>query len=559
MTSLTSIIALLTITTVGAWAWIHNRARKLVEKRARKEIERLVAERWFAHEIALEAAEAQVREEARRQAEAEARRQAEAEARRQAEAAEEAMRRQAEKKAERKKKARDFLAPKASPVNNSSSKSEPNSDNTPRENVSSPIRLQLVFGRGSTVRTLALVPHRRDGMPNNLEVTTTNGVLQLAEWSEDAYQPIPVSEFPGSLSEGLVWQAREGDQRWRWELTRRQLYVLAAGDEFGLHGFVTRRYDQRLWLNTRHVVLAKEDLRKPVIAALAEAGCQPPVICDATTPGVPSGWILIREVIPTRAVPMREERDPLNVLCPAHEIEPRFVGGIRLERNAWLTGFPPRIRFNGELVDGFEVLIDSQRAQLAADGAFEAPGWDQEGEHRLWYAGQAVTYMLRTMQEEWDHWQAYDLGTGAAICGATTHWLDGAHWRQLCIPAANPLLVGARPGEIFYCQPRTDVRSETILTLVPFAPVWALPLEPVHADKRSARLVSLELLEPATAAEPTKRSPQMSDAIRRWANAINDAGRKQLALSAESDATKALWRRYRAIAKQLWKQGSKRR
>jgi hypothetical protein len=51
----------------------------------------------------------------------------------------------------------------------------------------------------------------------------------------------------------------------------------------------------------------------------------------------------------------------------------------------------------------------------------------------------------------------------------------------------------------------------------------------------------------------------MSDAIRRWVTAINDAGRKQLALSAESDATKALWRRYRAIAKQLWKQGKKQR
>ncbi|MCU0734815.1 MAG: hypothetical protein MUF20_04710 [Methylotetracoccus sp.] len=388
---------------------------------------------------------------------------------------------------------------------------------------------------------------------------TTKGTLPLTEWSEDAYQPIPVSEFPDALSEGLVWQAREGDQRWRWELTRRELYVLAAGDEFGLHGFVTRRYDQSLWLNARHVVLAKENLREPVIAALAEAGCQPPVVCDTTTPGVPSGWILIRDVIPTRAVPMREERDPLNVLCPAHEIEPQLVGGIRLERNVWLAGFAPRIRFNGELEEGFEVRIDSHQAQLAADGAFEAPGWDQEGEHRLWYAGQAVTYVLRAMEEEWDHWQAYDLGTGAAICGATTHWLDGAHWRQVCIPAANPLLVGSRPGEIFYCQPRTDVRSETILTLVPFAPVWALPLEPVHADKRSARLVSLELLEPATAAEPTKRSPQMSEAIRRWVTAINDAGRKQLALSAESDATKALWRRYRAIAKQLWKQGSKRR
>ncbi len=594
MTSLASIIALLAIAAAGAWAWVHDRARKLAEKRAREESERLVAERWVAHEIVL--AEAEVRINARLQVEAEERirkeaeakeevrlaeehrlaaeRQA-AEAKRRAEAeaqAREEARLKAEAEAEAKQqaeeaeararelpKARGFSAPKPSPISKTFGKNEPKPGSTPRADNTAPIRLQLVFGRGSAVRMLALVPHRRDGMPNTLEVTTTNGVLQLAEWSEDAYQPIPVSEFPDALSEGLVWQAREGDQQWRWELTRRELYVLAAGDECGfLHGFVTRRYDQRLWLNTRHVILAQENLRESVIAALAEAGCQPPTVYDATTPGVPSGWFLIRDVIPTRAVPMREERDPLNVLCPAHEIEPQFVGGIRLERNVWLAGFAPRIRFDGELEDGFEVRIDSHPAQRAADGALEAPGWDDEGEHRLWFGGQAVTYVLRTMREEWDHWQAYDFGTGAAICGATTHWIDGARWRQVRIPAANPLLVGARPGEIFYGQPRTDVCSETIIALVPFTPVWALPLDPVHADKRSARLVSLETLEPATTTEH-KRSLQINDPVSRWAAAINDAGRKQLALSPENEATQALWRRYRAIAKQLWKQGKKQR
>jgi hypothetical protein len=455
-------------------------------------------------------------------------------------------------------KAWEFSVPRPSPKKQTRIKREQAPESTPRENFTSPIRLQLLTKRETV--TLNLVPCRRDGMPNNLEVTTTTkGVLQLSEWREDAYQPIPLSDFPASLSDGLVWQAPGDGRRWRWELTRRELYVLAAGDEFGLHGFVTRRNDQRLWLNTKHVILAKENLRDQVIAALAEAGCQSPEVCDATMPGVPSGWILIRDVIPTRSVQMRGDRDPLNVLCPAHEIEPQFVGGIRLERNVWLAGYAPRIRFNGEPEDDFEVLIDDQRALLASDGAFEAPGWDNEGEHRLWFGGKAVTYALHTMQEEWDPWHAHDPGTGTAICGAGIHRVDGSRCRQVRVPVSNPLLLGSRPGDIFYCQQRNDVRSETILAQVPFTPVWALPLDAAHADKRSARLLSLESLEPATIAEHSKHKHQMSDEVSRWVAAINDAARKQLKLSADNEAAKALWRRYRAIAKQLWKQGRKRR
>jgi hypothetical protein len=247
-------------------------------------------------------------------------------------------------------KARTFSDPKPPSTRKLSTKNERKTDSTPRaDSTTSPIRLQLVFGRGGSVKTLALVPHRREGMPSNVEVRTANGRLRLSEWSADSYQPMSESEFSDALSEGLVWEAREGGTRWRWELTKRELYVLAAGDEFGLHGFVTRRIDQRLWLNTRHLILAKENLRDPILAALADAGCAPPEVTDSIAPGVPTGWILFRSVIPTRPVPMRDERDVLNVLCPAHEIEPQFVGGIRLERNVWLAGFPPRVRLTGKL------------------------------------------------------------------------------------------------------------------------------------------------------------------------------------------------------------------
>ncbi len=412
------------------------------------------------------------------------------------------------------------------------------------------LRVQLVFGRGGVVKTLALVPDRREGMPGEVEVIGGQGALRLIELRDDCYDPVPLDDASNALREGSHWRGRGDAHLWRWVLSGRELYVLAPGDEIGLHGFISTA---RLRLNTCHVILATAALRDQVLVALANAGCATPDVNDDNTPGVPSGWILFRNVTPTRAVPMREDGDILNVLCPAHEIEPHFVGGIKLERSTWLVGFPPRIRFTGELGDGFQVMIDGEPARPATDGAFEAPGWDAEGEHRLWFTDRAETYSLRTMDEGWDRWNAHDFGTGAAICGAGIHRIDGAHWHQARVPATDLLLIGARPGEIFRCQTRHGVRSETILALVPFAPVWALPIDPVHADKRSARLVLLNSMEPTSIARHGSRDRNVDRALRKWVAAINDAGRKHLALAYASEDAKALWRCYRAVAKRLWK------
>jgi hypothetical protein len=418
------------------------------------------------------------------------------------------------------------------------------------------LRVQLVFGRGGVVRSLMLVPDRRDGMPSEIEVVGTQGKLHLSEWSENCYEPVTLSDAGNALTQGIEWHGCDDAQQWRWILGGRELFVLAPGDEFGLHGFVSVA---RLWLNARHVVLATERLREEIPEALVQAGCATLDVSDGTTSDVPDGWYLFRDVTPTRAVPMRDERDILNALCPSHEIEPHFVGGIRLERNIWLAGYPPRIRFTGELAEGFDVKIDNHPAQPASDGAFEASGWDSEGEHRLWFGDRSKTYSLRTMGEAWEQWHAHDLGTGSAICGATICQLDGQQCTQVRIPVSNPLLVGAQPGEIFRCQIRNDLRSKAVIALVPFTPVWALPLDPIHADKRVARILPLNLLEAVMTVEQPTRRFQLNNTIHKWVTAINDAGRKQLTLSDESDSARDLWYRYRTIAKQLWKQGRKRR
>ena len=422
----------------------------------------------------------------------------------------------------------------------------------PTGDTNLPLRVQLAFARDGTVKTLALVPDRRDGMPSEIEVTGTQGELHLTEWSDDCYEPLVVGGASDALLQGVEWRGRGDSRRWRWVLGGREIYVLVAGDQLAsaLSGFVSTA---RLWLNARHVVLATARLREQVLSALAEAGCATPEVSDDTTPGVPSGWLLFRDVIPTRAMPMRDDRDILNSLCPAHEIEPHFVGGIRLERNTWLAGFPPRIRFTGEFANGFQVKIDGHPAHPASDGAFEAPGWNSEGEHRLWFGDRAKTYSLCTMEEGWDSWHAHDFGIGAIICGAGIHVTDSANCSQVRVPATNPLLIGARPGEIFCCHAHHGVRSETLLALVPFTPVWALPIDPIHADKRSSRLVLLDSLAPVSATDQANGNRNGERALRAWVAAIKHAGQKQLALARESEDDKALWRRYRILAKQLWR------
>ena len=418
----------------------------------------------------------------------------------------------------------------------------------PNTNAELRLRVHLIFGRGGGVKTLALVPDRREGMPDEVEITGMQGELRLTEPLENCYQSVPLGDAGIALRQGIEWRGKGDARHLRWVLTRRELYVLAPGDEFGLSGFVSTA---RLLLNARHVVLAMAHLWNEVLAALAETGSATPEVNDDTTPGVPSGWLLFRDVTPTRAVPMRDEAHILNALCPLPDIEPYFVGGIRLERRTWLAGFPPRIRFTGALGDDFRPMIDGQPAQLATDSAFEAPGWDNIEEHRLWFGGQTETYVLRTMDESWEPWRAHDFGAGTAICGAMTHPPAEVHRQQVQVPVTNPLLLGARAGEVFHCHPPSDLRCETVRTLVPFAPVWALPSDPLHADKRSARILLFDPAEPVTDMQMPRGNRNASRAIVAWISAIHEAGCKGFILAADDEKSKVLWRRYRDAAKQL--------
>lgn len=95
------------------------------------------------------------------------------------------------------------------------------------------------------------------------------------------------------------------------------------------------------------------------------------------------------------------------------------------------------------------------------------------------------------------------------------------------------------------------MRLKTYATCVPFQPVWALPLDPAHADKGRAQIFLLQAVEPAL---PTRRknvNQSRRPEIQTWVSVLNSASKKRLRIEPDTEDSATLWRRYRIAAKQL--------
>lgn len=412
------------------------------------------------------------------------------------------------------------------------------------------MRLHLVFDRRGSSLRLSFIPEWHQGLPDDCEVTGTQGDFAFCRLDQ-FYQDVAMPDIGTALREGVSWRGRGTLHRYRWVLGGRELYVLAPGDDAGLCGFVSV---PRLGLGGGQVVLATTERRADALAALSEAGCDEPMIMGETAEGVPPGWLLFRGVEPTRPVEGRDEADILNALRPVAEIAPHFSGGIRLGGRTWLLGYPPRIRFTGAGSSEFKVSINGEPATASPDGGYVAAGWDTEGRHSLWFAGRLRKYLLIQGREQWTAWSAHDFGTGATICGPLMLPRNEACCHQVRVPAQNPVLVGAVPGQIFRCNVRTGLRNDELLSLAPFPPVWALPLNSLLTDKRTARVVLVGSLHSVQRMHVQVAGQRFDPAIAGWCAVIRDAGRKGLQLATEESGAAVLWREYRRAAKQLWRE-----
>ena len=428
-----------------------------------------------------------------------------------------------------------------------------------------PIEIRLTFEHGGFCQ-VSLLPRRIDGMPEELEVSGSGNPPGLMALDEDWYQDVILPNLGGLLRAGIEWAGilPEGGQA-RSTLSGRELYVLASHNS--LYGFVST---PRLVLGEEHVVLCIEDRLNEVQAAIAMTGSTEPVLLNSES-GVPAGWIGLRGVVPRRPVAVLVEADILNALRPRPEIEIALEGGIRIDRQAWLSGFPPVVRLRGDTSTTSILTIDGIEASVGPGGSYSAPGWDSPGEHSIWCTSGTRTYAIRSGAEDWQSWEAYtwslgepspgDMQSRPAVCGVLVHPPRAARngSRPIVVPASNPVLIGAAPGEIETCKPRHDLRAGLCVGFPWFDPVWAVPADSLQANKRTTSVLLIGTVQSVVRKEEqssvrlTGQRPivRSSKSVHSWYTAILTAGSKGLRTEPSTNDVKDLWTTYKRYAKTL--------
>ena len=461
-----------------------------------------------------------------------------------------------------RRRAPQYRAPAGGPPpRRQSSKRRPRTesgDPSPTRGRPAAIEVRVIFQRGGYC-SVSLLPKRLPGLPEELTVSGTAGDVELQALQDEWYQDVAPDTLPDLLLAGFAWKHVDTGQEWL--LSGREVFVLAHGTTH--RGFVSC---PRLTLGRDHVVLCTAMQLRDVEVALRAAGCAGWTELGEDD-GAPSGWRVLRGVVPQNPVPQSSDSDILNVLRPLPEIEIALEGGIRLAYNSWLLGYPPSIRIYGDPEHVESVLIDGQAAIESERRGFTTQGWDAEGEHQIWCSSSNKSYSLVRCEASWSYWPAYSFALRGAggegsrapefeFCGPVVRPVANSEQvalrQPVQVPPANRVLLGAGPGEVFVVRQRPDIRGARCLGLPPFDPVWALPLQPLTCDKRTNRILLVGEPTPRCG-EVSQRSEKGCRDLERWCRLVLDASRKGLAVEPAAPATHSLWLEYKQLARNLWR------
>ena len=428
--------------------------------------------------------------------------------------------------------------------------------NREEQNRAADIKLRILFERGGYCRA-TLLPSRPSHLPEELCVTSSNGSISLVALEKDWYQDIESEDLGNQLRNGIIWTDKINDHEW--VLSARDLFVLSASATH--RGFVST---SRLVLEQDHTVACTTSILQDVEKNLRDAGCLKWTRLESDD-GVPTGWVVLRGVVPTRPVPLSDDAGILNVLRPLPDIQIQLDGGIRLRYSNWLSGHPPSILVYGDLAHTDGVFIDGKQAQLSSTGCYTAPDWDADGNHQVWCGGKSATYSLERFETDSKPWPAYAFRNShpqshIGICGPLVRSFphDVSETRSVAsaivqIPRSNPILIGRNPWEVFVASLRADIFASPCVVSPPFTPVWAIPAQPLRCYKPTSRVLLI--------GDPTSPNCDSISEVRlaagddesKWCSMILDAARKGLAVHPKDPFVQQLWTEYKASARHLWK------
>lgn len=380
---------------------------------------------------------------------------------------------------------------------------------------------------------------RPSGGPDFFEIGIEDRSARLEPCDLAWYEGPPLPAATAVLSRGLSVPIPNAAGAWVLS-GGRPFYIF--GHELGL-GWVNRT---RLALGERQFVLVSDAWAQRASSILA--GAAPVERQPLENASGIDGWTAFGPFVAERAIAPVEGEDLENLLRPPFGIEISLDGGLWLRGSEWLAGFPPSIHVAGELPPGEAIWIDETAAIPQVDGSFTVNGYDAVGSHLVRCAGKSISYAVSEAPENWSRAEAHRQ-TRAGIVGvlAVAEMRNGE--RLTSTPMTNRLLLGSRPGQFFECPQRF---GPVWSGLVPFEPTWAIPVDPVHSDRTTMRVIRCAPGVPVVRVERIQwEDRQKHSRLRRWYSAVLDCSRRRLNLQDQQNAE--LWSGYLNEARRVRK------
>jgi hypothetical protein len=414
----------------------------------------------------------------------------------------------------------------------------------PRTTRSLRLLPRLRFMPGSTV-ALSLVPRRLATMPEQLDIIFADGQSFALRKIHDCWfsdvEPINLEKY---LLQGAKATALTNGISHSWQASGQHLYVLSGANQ--ISGFLA--HNGKFEIGGHYTVLCTAAIKDQTEAILKEIGAKPKsVFTDAD--GLPSGLVCFKDIVPTKT--RTSTIQGFELLSPLQKFDVQFSGGIRIESTTWLAGYPPEIQVTG-VQDIQDITIDGNPAKIEGNG-LRASCWDSPGKHVISYSRKCRTYEILEPDGDWSPWECHQIESPQAtyqLCGASL-WTRTEQGDLIPVSGlfpTNRFLLGAVPGEIYISRDPNASRnalSEKPL-YVPFEPVWSLPHDPIHSNKRRETIQLLNITWPTY-------SPRLklNRSVMTWARLILDGGRKGLPLCSSDNEAMHLWQAYKDIARKL--------
>ena len=396
-------------------------------------------------------------------------------------------------------------------------------------------RLRLILHPVRRSASLSAVLARPPGYPDLVTVRQEAGT-EVRAYDEDRYDDVDLEWTPSLLTGELRLDCEQGYQ---WLRSSRRVHIFRAeADEPNLIsvGFAALK-------SPCAIVCRREDA--DAVRSAARMCGSPELTSHDRWTGVPDGWAVLSDYLPTHAASEDLEAD-LTALDPGVGAEIRLSSGLQISAVSFAEGSPPRIEIT-PFPAGARVTIDGAAAEMGEDGTWRASGWDTPGHHLIDVVpGPSATY--RILADPWSSggWESWDAHPGrfaasdevpwsrVQICGASLFGPSGEHV-VAAEPMATLIVLGQLRG-VAALRPRSDTPIAVGLLREPPA-FLILASGPRRTQGRIAWLA------PSTAGVPTRSIDP------RWVAAVRSVALRRLPLDDESVAGQGAWRRARDRAR----------